>query len=238
MAWPLVCSCAAFGVFSCPPAHAGSDDLARAVAAYDNFEFERASELLTGVISDPSAPSADRARALLYLGLAHYTLGHRKLALHDFDQALQTDRSLKLPPGTSPKIESAFAARRAALPPMAKIKTPPLSEPTTPGQPGPDPNTDTGSALRQTDLLAPMPERRHYWAWTASSVAGVALAFGVTFGVLTIAARKDSHNAHWVNDATRASARARRNSIIANSLFATAGVAAGTGGLAFWWDWP
>ncbi len=80
----------------------------------------------TALVADRPAP--ERARALMWLGLAYAGVGDSAAARRSFEDALRMDAQIAIPVEVSPKIEVEFQAVRAALAAAAAPSAPASSD--------------------------------------------------------------------------------------------------------------
>lgn len=91
--------------------------LAQARVFYQGLEFERCLQRLNQAV-DRESTVREQAEIALYAGLCNAQLGNFEEAEPHFSRALELDRTLELPPYTSPKIEALFKEVAAKLPPV------------------------------------------------------------------------------------------------------------------------
>ncbi len=137
---------------------APAQDLKSAVRLYEAYEFEKALALLDKLArSEP--PRLILAKARLYMGLCQFNLGDADAGRLQFTSALSMDPSLRLPPGTAPKIAAVFNEVRAGSPRPRRTK-PPGPEPSVgpPPVPAPEPASDSaGGAPEVPTAVVPSP---------------------------------------------------------------------------------
>src|SRR5207248_1354167 len=75
---------------------------------YKALEYEQAIFRFEEVAVRPSIEPADKAQALMWLGLSYAGTGDLESAKRDFRQALVVDDALALPPTISPRIATIF----------------------------------------------------------------------------------------------------------------------------------
>lgn len=178
-----------------------------AVQAYERFEYERALAQLRLALA--AAPDSDRetAQIHLYIGLVHFTLGHRQRADDAFVAALRLWPDAALPEDTSPKVVARLRELKARMPPPAA---------TAPGVPklAAKPEPEAPTAL----------ERSPFWTWVVAAAGGATLATGGVFGLLANAAHADARDATFADDAAAANDRADSRRQVATTLFIGGGV--------------
>ena len=109
--------------------------LEEAKRAYQKLRFEDCLNGLQRWLRSPSATPDARAPAELYEGLCLYNLGRVAEAEEHLERAAQLDPSIRLPEGTSPKIEAAFRKASARAPlraPLVEAPASPVLEPSAP----------------------------------------------------------------------------------------------------------
>ena len=112
-----------------PPAPAPAPRLEDGIRLVEQGDFESAVVTLRAVAAsftgDP-ARSVERARAQLYLGVAHVALGQGSDAHRAFVEALRDDPRLRLTEDRfSPKVIAAFEAARREQPDATSAASPP-----------------------------------------------------------------------------------------------------------------
>lgn len=174
----------------------------------------------------------------LYQGLCQFGLGNEKGALGAWELALRLDPKAKLPPMQSPKVKELFEKLRAQVP-QAPEELPPKEEvkelPTDRPEPGSCRGPVDCSALElcvnnrcvppPPQVPAPAPQK-HLAAPITFAVAGVvAVAGGVTLGLLAKRAESDSHAAFFGDESGRLASQATTDALVANICFAVAAAA-------------
>jgi tetratricopeptide (TPR) repeat protein len=195
-----------------PSSRAADPQLAEAISAYENFEYEQALKLLTQVGQKAGLDEADRARVHLFTGLTLFTLGERERAEQAFAQALRLDYQIAPPADTSPKIIAAFQAVKKTIPAPA---------------PKPDPRVGTGD--RDPDppptVVAPAPSKGRVWTWVVAGVGAAALAGGGLSAGLAAQAKGDFDDQEWAARAADLKETVETRALAANVLFGVGGAA-------------
>ncbi|OGQ20290.1 MAG: hypothetical protein A2138_15420 [Deltaproteobacteria bacterium RBG_16_71_12] len=108
------------------------------VRLYQELNYEQAIFRFQQVAVRPSLPPAEKATALLWLGLSYAGAGDLDEAARSFRFALETDRTATLPTETSPSIVKMVDDLRAevALTPTPPPAPPPPPSPAPPPTPG------------------------------------------------------------------------------------------------------
>lgn len=149
-----------------PTALGGDPTFEEGVRLYQELKYEQAIFRFQQFAVSPSLAPADKATALLWLGLSYAGSGDLEEAARSFRFALETDGTATLPTETSPSIVQMLEELRAEL-----AKTPP-----------PPPNSPTPPAPRTGAASSP-PEG------AAGSMSGLALVgggVGAAIGALVI----------------------------------------------------
>lgn len=201
---------------------AADPSLSEAVSAYENFEYEQALSLLEAILAKPGLAPSDRAKAHLYTGLTHFTLGDRAKAEREFKQALEADYQVVCPADTSPKILSAFDAVKKTVPPPEGVDRPPIDK----GGPGPSPDPPPA-------ITRPSPTRGRVWTWVAVGVGAAALAGGGLSAGLAAQAKGDFDDEPWAAKAADLKDTVETRALAANVLFGVGGAALLTGVILF-----
>ena len=150
----------------------------KALQHAESFEYDKAAPLLQAIAARPGLVPADKAQALVWLGLVYAELRDDARAALAFEDAIQADPLIVLPRDASPKTKALLEDARArvrlrsqsAPPPPAPTPTPTPLPPEQPVSPTPAP-AGGGS------MLAPI-------GIGTMAVGGVlAVAGGVTWGV-------------------------------------------------------
>lgn len=136
--------CLAFGLSGAAPL---AEDPAwiEGLALFDQLEFEQAAFRFESAALDPARPPAERAQALLWLGLAYANAGRFELAEGAFVRAFVADEGVHVPPDQAPRvlelIESARTTAAAAR--AAQVAEPAPAAP-APAEAAPSPVLLTG----------------------------------------------------------------------------------------------
>jgi hypothetical protein len=225
---------------------------------YQNLEYEATLDLLKQAMSWPGTSGAELAQIHLFRGLCNLQIGREANGRDAFRAALLADRSVQLPPLTSPKIRQIFQAEAAALakehaaePAQAEVV--PTTEPAVAVAVAPEPaQSDKPVALSAAPpkladpppLASPSPspteeqramEREHvrwpaYVTWGAAAVAaGVGGAFGYQVKDLT----DRSGSAHFASDNVQLNQQAKDKAKVANGFYGAAAGLAVLGGVFF-----
>ncbi len=190
------------------------------MAAYDQFEFERTASLAESLVKQGDITNTVKAQALVYLGLATFTLGQREHASTAFAAALAIDATLNLPKDTSPKILEAFETQRRARASVQEVEAP-VASTVVPELPT---HSDVPVAA---SVVTSGPLWHRHAVWGTGIASGVALASGVVLGFISREARSDFRQADDVAKARQLSRRAHDTGLWANVMFgvgATLGV--------------
>jgi tetratricopeptide (TPR) repeat protein len=174
-----------------------------AVRAYERFEYESALAQLELALA--AAPDSDHeaARIHLYIGLVHFTLGHRQRADDAFIAALRLWPDAALPEDTSPKVLARLRELKSRPPsPVAAAPDEPAVATTPPKA--------TGRSL--------------FWTWVVAGAGGATLATGGVFGLLANAAHAEARDATFADDTAAANERADSRRQVATTLFIGGGV--------------
>lgn len=107
-------------------ADTGTEHLKAGLRAYDDLEPERAIEFLGRAVESPDLDASFRARAQLYLGLAHFELGRPVPARRAWQAAFRLYPALSLPAGLSPKTRARVEAARDEVQSAASSQTAPI----------------------------------------------------------------------------------------------------------------
>jgi hypothetical protein len=159
--WLGFCAALAGMLFVAPRAWANAADFQKAVEHYKNFEIRDALPIFERLASSNSG--AEKARALLYVGLCHAYLRDREKAIASMKQAIQVDNNVALPPQTPARLSELFREARSQSglggdPPVARRDAPPeRRDPPEKRQDDPAPERRDPPEKRQDD---PPPKRR------------------------------------------------------------------------------
>ncbi len=159
--WLGFCAALAGMLFVAPRAWANAADFQKAVEHYKNFEIRDALPIFERLASSNSG--AEKARALLYVGLCHAYLRDREKAIASMKQAIQADNNVALPPQTPARLSELFREARSQSglggdPPVARRDAPPeRRDPPEHPQFDPAPERRDPPEKRQDD---PPPKRR------------------------------------------------------------------------------
>lgn len=177
--------------------------LAQARVFYQGLEFERCLQRLEQATGHESTV-AEQAEIALYGGLCHAQLGDFERAEPHFARALELDRTLTLPPYTSPKIEALFQEVAATLPAPTDAG---------PRKPVLTPRESQGSP----SLVAQAPGARSYVAPIAFGGAALLAGGAATyFGLQAQRLEAEANTARFEVDAHRLGNDARQSAFIAN----------------------
>jgi hypothetical protein len=179
--------------------------LAQARAAYDAFEFDRCVALLEPHLEQQALPGSERAHLQMWLGLCEHQRRNVAAAQRHFDAALTLDRTLALPPHTSPKISSLFENLRSqrlvsseAIPTVSKASRP------------------------------------SWLPLVALGVTAVAAGTAVGLGVTASRFESDSHAAVFQSDILESGGKARAFATGANVAYASAVVSLAAAATLYW----
>ena len=202
------------------PALAGNPKLAESISAYENFEYEDALRGLTQALRHKGSTQEELARIHLYTGLVQFTLGNQAAAEKAFTQALKLRYDIELPPDTSPKISTAFAAVKKTVPGPKKPEPPPTD-------PKPDPLAQKPDPKPKPPIVPPPPPAPggRLWTWVAAGVGGAALVGAGVFGGLALSAKADFDDEQWAGQAAELRDSVETNALAANILFGLGGAA-------------
>ncbi len=103
------------------------------VRFYKETEYELAMVQFQATSTRPDLTDADRALVLLWIGLSHAGLGNSDAAQRSFQQALEADPAVVLPPALPPAIVAQIEAQRVEV--VAAKKAAPTTTLTTPTAP-------------------------------------------------------------------------------------------------------
>jgi hypothetical protein len=229
----------AVGASTAVSAAAGDNPyLVQGMALYHGLKYEKALQRLQKASEVPDNRPEDEAAIALYTGLCQFSLGRPQDAKASFFNALVLQRELRLPPGSSPKIQAMFEEVRARVPKPAPVAPP---EPPRHEEPRPPPPAEVSDAPRQeappphleTATPAPIappppaPSRSFALPITFGVVGLAAVGVGATFGVLagSNAARANSLDTPQ-QTADALGKQAQMQALVANAAYTTAGVAA------------
>jgi len=179
--------------------------LAQARVFYQGLEYERCLQRLEQAAQRES-PLAEQAEIALYAGLCNAQLGNLERTESHFARALELDRTIALPPYTSPKISAVFEAVAAKLPqpstvaPEKRVLTPATGLP--PEYPG-----LALEARRERSYVAPLA------FGGAALLAGGAVTY---FGLQAQRLEGQANAAHFESDAYRLGNDARQSAVLAN----------------------
>lgn len=179
--------------------------LAQARVFYQGLEFERCLQRLKQAGARESTV-AEQAEIALYGGLCNAQLGNFEAAELHFTRALELDRTLELPPYTSPKIEALFQEVASRLPAAEEAPSP--SAALTPRELPPP-------AYRGADLSA-QPQRSYVAPIAFGGAALLAGGAATYFGLQAQRFEGEANAAHFEVDAHRLGQDARRNATFAN----------------------
>jgi hypothetical protein len=197
--------------------------LPRAVEAYEQLEFERCIELLSGVNADaPVMERAGVAEALVYRGTCHFNLAQPASAKSDFKLALELDAAVQLPSGVSPKANELFeSARREVI--SAKVLQP--APPVDPSPPAFVPSVAAATTQQQPrSYLGPL---------VLGGVSLVSVGLAGYFGLQARRYEGAANGAGFVSDAHRFAGAAGSSATAANVAWICAGTAMVTA--VGWW---
>jgi hypothetical protein len=112
-----------------------ADPLSHGIDLYHAFEFEQAVFAFEQAAIDTELDPKERARALVWLGMAQGAASKTGAAQASFKRALSLDREAQLPEAVSPKLEELFAEAKAAVDATPPRKAPPPPPPPPPPDP-------------------------------------------------------------------------------------------------------
>ena len=179
--------------------------LAQARVYYQGLEFERCLQRLEQAVERESTVR-EQAEIALYAGLCSAQLGNFEQAGPYFTQALELDRTLQLPPYTSPKIEALFHEAASKLP--GPDKEPSRSVVLTPSDVPPP-------AYPGADLQA-APQRSYVAPIAFGGAALLAGGAATWFGLQAQRLEGEANTAHFEVDAHRLGQDARQSATFAN----------------------
>ena len=183
------------------------------IAFYESLDIDRAKKRLSAASVAKDLGPKDRATAFLYLGMLHFDLGANDEAERAFEKALELDRTVIPPKGTSPKkvalleavrkrVEAAGTPEiepggvRSPPPPPPDVAPPPPPPPPPPDvapPPPPPPPPLDAAPPPPSDLTAettpPAEEGISPWVWVG---VGGALAVGAVIGIVVVATGSSS----------------------------------------------
>lgn len=198
--------------------------LAQARVFYQGLEFERCVQRLEQAVVRENTV-AEQAEIALYAGLCNAQLGNFEQAESHFTRALELDRTLELPPYTSPKIEAMFQEAAEKLP--AGSEAPSRAVVLTPSD---------APAPEYPGLNLTEPPRRSYVAPVALGGAALLAGSAATyFGLQAQRLEGQANAAHFEVDAHRLGKDARQNAVLANVGLGVA--AAAVSGAVITWLW-
>ena len=145
-----------------------------ALVLYQELEFEQAVLRFEDALATPDLADADRARALLWIGVCRGQLGHHEATQRAFREALSLAPYTELPTLVPPSVAETFEAERrkaqhastTEVEPAATAQSPKTREPAATAAP----TTSTGFAEASTDNTDP---------WS-SVLLGIGVGAGVT----------------------------------------------------------
>jgi hypothetical protein len=175
---------------------------------YESFEFEKASFRFRAATRAPLG-DVDRARALVWLGVAQGQAGDAPAARESFAAALALDPASSLPPDAPPTLEPVFSEARAApkdAPAPAAPAAPPAAAPSSGG---PSLPTVVGAIVAGAGVLI---------------VGG-----GAGVGVLASSQANEAAAERFQDDAIAGYESAQTTALLANGLLVVGGAAVGTG---------
>lgn len=227
------------------------------VRAYEDMDLDAAREHLSQ--AQRAAPSKDRPRIELWLGIVELERGNEAAARRWMRSALQASPALVPPPNVSPKVRALVEelrpaarptaparvvrrTRAAVLPPRLASATPasPSSlavaphgglDAGAPGLPGEEQSPATPAAALSAAAAEPafMPSPLVLAGAGAGAVAVGALGGGVLLGVLAQGAADAAQSEASATDATARFDEANATAWAANGLYAFGAVAAAVG---------
>jgi hypothetical protein len=166
-----------------------------------------------------------RADALMLSGICAAQLSRNDEASDYFAQAIADNVNVMLPPTVSPKIAELFAIQKALA--KSSLREPKLNE-----------SNALPDNVRESPVLKSLPPtalqstpgrsvfaRVPTGAWVTWAAAALALASGITFGVLADARFQQSQTVQFSSDRLTAYQLAQTNAVGANISFGVAGVA-------------
>jgi tetratricopeptide (TPR) repeat protein len=178
-----------------------------AVRAYERFEYESALAQLELALAATPDSDHEAARIHLYIGLVHFTLGHRQRADDAFIAALRLWPDAALPEDTSPKVLARLRELKSRPPPLVAAAPDEPAVATTPEPAAPK-----------------AAERSLFWTWVVAGAGGATLATGGVFGLLANAAHAEARDATFADDTAAANERADSRRQVATTLFIGGGV--------------
>lgn len=136
----------------------GKRDLDDGIAFYENLDTKRALYRLTEAAKAQDLGPQDRAIAYLYLGMLHFESGESEEAEAAWTEAVQLDRQVKAPKGTSPKTIAALEAVRKKTP--ERPPPPPVEVKPPPEEPGAPKTTEGDPANPGTSTITPRETKK------------------------------------------------------------------------------
>jgi hypothetical protein len=159
--------------FALVAALAGDPSFDEGVRLYNELEYEQAIFRFEEIALRPGQAPADKATALVWLGMSYAGTGDLDSARRMFGDALRVDAATALPPNVSPRIVAMFDEVKAAavtVVPEKPVEPAPLA-PSTPEVKTPEEKPSEGPSV---GLIA---------AATAGGVGVAALGAGALFAV-------------------------------------------------------
>lgn len=192
----------------------------------NDMEDAKALESFKQALEEPGLPVKEKAEIYVHMGVARFNLLKKDEAKKDFRQALETFPDIELPAMTSPKIKAIFkevqAKYKADTTPVVKPKPKPKPKPIKVPKPKP---SDGRAALR----------------WSAWGCLGVAVAAAGTGVAMAMLASDYEEKANDLgipfSAAEEYHMKAENRALVANIMFATAGAAAVTSAVLFYFGY-
>ena len=198
-----------------------------AMSLYEKLDYEHALPLFADCAARADNDD-DKATALLWVGLAAAGTGDLDRAAKTFGDALRLDRSLRLPPDTSPTVVQRFESVRASLPAPA----PPRSTTTT------TTTTTTTPATPPPVAAATSPGPSLAIVVAGGAAAGVGVLALVGGGISAALASADLAKAHdrdvFAGDARSANDAAGATATASAVLLPVGALLAAGGGVLLW----
>jgi len=195
------------------------------------LEYVRAIQAFEKALAAPGSTAAQRAESHLQIGIARSGLTEYDAAEASFKRALTEDRTVTLPPHTSPKIKALFEKVRAELPPPT-TPAPTTAAPVLP--PSTSPIADESDT--EEDLTkGPRRSSTNWPAWIALGAGVAAGGVGLAMGLMNRSEKSKAEDSSlYYSEAQDHADSAASYGLAANVLFGLAGAAVVTSGVLFY----
>ena len=225
----VVFLCAAAVLMTAPPAWAAPNPhLVKGKKQLNDMEDAKALESFKQALEEPGLPVKEKAEIYLHMGVAHLNLLKKEEATKDFRQALETFPDIKLPASTSPKIKAFFQKARAKY----KAETQPKVI---------KPKVIKPKVTKPIHLPKPPSDGRAALRWSAWGCLGLAVAAAGTGVAMAMLAKDYEDKANDLavpfSVAEDYHMKGNNRALVANIMFATAGAAAITSGVLFYFGY-